>query len=95
MSGYRKRRDTIANPGPLLATMRASREALCRASADVKPFGAVYHGLSMVISAIDALAVLLTGERDYFAIMGTGAPDGEKQSGADKLARERGETPAP
>jgi hypothetical protein len=36
------------------------------ASTRVKPMGTVYHGLNMVVSAIDALAALLIGRHDYF-----------------------------
>ena len=43
----------------------------------VKIGGAVYHGVSAVIEAIDGLAVVLTGHRDYFHGPGTNATEGQ------------------
>jgi hypothetical protein len=58
----------------------------------VKPFGVVYHALSMVVVAIDGLATVLTGQRDYFwAAGGGGATEGQREAEGEKLARERGE----
>jgi hypothetical protein len=95
MSGYRKQPDKINNPGQLLSTLRTCREAMTRASADVKPFGTIYHGLAMVIGAIDALAVFLTHQRDYFAASGSTMPDGEGEIDAQKFAREKGKASWP
>ena len=63
---YRKLPDRISNSGPLLAVMRTCRKAMIDASTRVKPMGTVYHGLNMVVSAIDALATLLIGRHEYF-----------------------------
>jgi hypothetical protein len=49
VSGYHKRPDRIANPGPLLGRLRICRDEVVRASGAVKPFGVTYHGLSMVV----------------------------------------------
>ncbi len=63
---YRKLPDRISDPGPLLGVMRTCRKAMIDASTRVKPMGTVYHGLSMVVAAIDALATLLICRPDYF-----------------------------
>jgi hypothetical protein len=49
----------------------------------------------MVISAIDAMAVLLTGQRHYFSTVGAGATDIELEQIAEREAVERGEKPWP
>jgi hypothetical protein len=59
----------------------------------VKIGGAVYQRVSAVIEAIDALAAVLTGHRDYFHGPGTSATEGQLRTADDKAARERGETP--
>jgi hypothetical protein len=56
---YHKLSDKLTNPGPLLGVMRTCRQAMIGACSEVKPMGATYHGLTMVIAAIDALASLL------------------------------------
>jgi hypothetical protein len=88
MSGHRNRPDRLDNPGPLLGRLRSIREELIKALTAVKPFGAIYHGLSMVIAAIDALAVLLTGERDYFTGLGSTASKGQQAAEATKRESE-------
>jgi hypothetical protein len=87
---YHKRPDKLDNPGPLLGVMRTCRQAMTETSAQVKPMGTVYHGLSMVVWAIDALAGLLTGGRnDYFWSTGSGATQGEIARGAADREVER------
>jgi len=36
----------------------------------MKPAGPLYYSGSTVLTAIDALALMLTGQRDYFALKG-------------------------
>jgi hypothetical protein len=91
MSGYRKRADRLDNPGPLLGKLRAVREELLKTCSTVKPFGTIYHGLSMVVTAIDSLAVLLTSDKDYFMALGSAAGDGQLEAEAEKLRREKPE----
>lgn len=91
MSGYHKRPDRIANPGPLLSSLRTCRDAVTRSCSEVKPFGTIYHGLGMVVAAIDALALLLTHQRYYFAASGSVMTEGEKEANAQKHALEKGE----
>jgi hypothetical protein len=53
---------------------------ICQSSAStVKPMGTTYHGLSMVVAAIDSLATLFTRRNDYFWAAGGGATDGERK----------------
>lgn len=63
---YHKRPDKIRDPGPILGAMRLCRRAMIDAQRTVKPFGTMYHGVGMVVSAIDALAMLLLGREGYF-----------------------------
>lgn len=88
MSGYRKRPDRLADPGPLLGRLRSCRDDLIRESTGVRPFGIIYHGLSMVVVAIDALATLLSGQERYFEALGGGSTAGQRAAGIEKLARE-------
>ena len=55
--------------------------------------GPVYHAASMVISAIDAMATLLTGERFYFSADGSVAGEERQRQIAEASARESGEKP--
>jgi hypothetical protein len=87
--------DKISNPGPMLAVMRTCRQTMIQASATVKPMGPTYHGLSMVVSAIDALAALLIGRHDYFWAKGAGVTDGERKQIAADQAMEFGRGPQP
>jgi hypothetical protein len=84
---YRKLPDRISDPGPLLSVMRTCRKAMIEASTRVKPMGTVYHGLNMVVSAIDALATLLIGRRNYFWAQGS-APMNDAQRARDEAERE-------
>jgi hypothetical protein len=76
---FRKLPDKISDPGPLLAIMRTCRQAMIQASSTVKPMGTTYHGLSMVVAAIDSLATLFTRRNDYFWAAGGGATDGKRK----------------
>ena len=58
----------------------------------VKPMGPAYNAASAVMSAIDGLAALLTGDRDYFHDRGSAWHDGPSDL-KEKLAREAGEKP--
>jgi hypothetical protein len=84
---HHKLPDKISDPGPLLAAMRVCRRAMTDALSRVKPMGTTYHGLSMVVTAIDALAALLIGRHDYFWATGGGATQGERQREIADLER--------
>lgn len=93
---YRKLPDKIRDPGPILGAMRHCRRAMIDAQGAVKPLGTIYHGLGMVVSAIDALAMLLLGREGYFSEMGS-APAGDlilKRQAAERAA-EAGLAPWP
>jgi hypothetical protein len=61
----------------------------------VRVAGPIYHAAAMVVAAIDAIAVLLRGQRYYFSAVGGGATDAERQAIAERDAVERGEKPWP
>jgi hypothetical protein len=52
----------------LLAALGTCRDAVIREMARMKVAGPLYYSGSMVVAAIDALALMLTGERDYFSL---------------------------
>jgi hypothetical protein len=68
---YLKKQDRIDDPSPILRAMLPCRKAMIDAMVNVKPMGVLYHGLSMVVSAIDALATLLIGREGYFWATGS------------------------
>ncbi len=70
--------DVISHAPELLRVLGDCRKRLLDASTEVRPFGAAYHALSMVTTAIDALATFMTGHRDHFAIGGSVAPEGSR-----------------
>lgn len=88
-----RRSDMPTDPATTVRALRACREAMIEVCRCVKPMGPVYHAASMVISAIDAMATLLTGERFYFSAEGSSAPEGARQLTEARMARERGEKP--
>ena len=85
------RPNALENPYLLLGELRTLREALRSAQNHVAIGGAVYEGIEMVSASIDASATLLTGDRDYYLILGAGTPPAQREAEAQKLARERGE----
>ena len=79
------------DPAATVRAMRVCREAMIEVCRCVKPTGPAYHAASMVISAIDAMATFLTGERYYFSAGGSVAGDATPDQEA--RARESGEKP--
>jgi hypothetical protein len=47
------------------------------------------------MASIDGMATVLTGQRDYFSLLGSGATDGERRVQAEREAAERGQKPWP
>jgi hypothetical protein len=84
---YHKRPEKLSDPGPLLGVTRTCRQAMIDASTRVKPMGTTYHGLQTVVSAIDALAMLLVGRQDYFWARGS-APIDDAAKGREAAERE-------
>ena len=56
--------------------------------------GPVYQATDVITKAIDAMAFLVTGDKEYFWDKGGGgATDAHRQALADQAARERGDMP--
>ena len=87
---YRKRSDKIDDPRALLGVMRTCRKAMTDASSTVRPMGVMYHGLGMVVAAIDALATLLVGRESYFWATGGGATEAQRSQHQRDLEAEAG-----
>ena len=85
------RADMPTDPAATVRAMRTCRDAMVEVCRCVRPMGPAYHAASMVISAIDAMATFLTGERYYFSAGGANPSEAERQ--ADLTARESGEKP--
>jgi hypothetical protein len=68
MPSYRKKPDLLddVSEGRLIEALGRCRQAAIEASTRVKVSGPVYHACHMVTAAIDALATLLTGSKQYF-----------------------------
>ncbi len=81
----------IESPWLLLGDLRLCKDELRRALSTVAVNGATAQALQIVSAAITATATLLTGDRDYFSDIGSGAPAGQVKAHACKIARERGE----
>jgi len=62
------RSDSLIDRVALLAALGTSRGAVIREMTRMKVGGPLYYSGSTVVAAIDALALMLTGERDYFAL---------------------------
>lgn len=62
------RSDSLVDRPALLAALGPCRAAIITEMARMKPAGPLYYSGATVIAAIDALALMLTGERDYFAL---------------------------
>ncbi|ACK51704.1 hypothetical protein Msil_2785 [Methylocella silvestris BL2] len=73
--------------------LRACREAMIGISNRVRMNGPVSQQAHVVLAAIDALAAELTGDREYFWSIGSGATEGQCKAKDEKAARERGEIP--
>lgn len=63
------RSDAGARPA-LLDALGQCRHVVTREMATMKVPGPLYYSASTVVAAIDALALMLTGQRDYFALKG-------------------------
>ena len=74
----RGRGDVIPHSAELLKVLGDCRKRVIDAHTEVRPFGAAYDALSMVTTAIDALATFMTGHRDHFSIGGSVPPEGSR-----------------
>lgn len=62
------RADALVDRPALLAALGPCRSAVISQMTRAKPAGPLYYSGATVIAAIDALALMVTGERDYFAL---------------------------
>ena len=96
MAGRRTRRSDMPNdPAAVIRAMRSCRGAMIEVLRCVKPMGPTYHAASMVISAIDAMATLLTGERYYFSADGSASSGASRQEETMALAAGEGQDRQP
>ncbi len=72
MSRQRARSDARVDRKGLLVALGECRAAVLRASIKMAINGPLYYSAATVVSAIDGLAMLLTGERDHFHLQGHG-----------------------
>ena len=83
---YHKLPENITNPGPVLDVLRTCRKAMLEEGLKVKPMGTAYHGLHMVVAAIDAFAMLMIRRPDYF--LGTGAEKSDASRDRERIEHE-------
>jgi hypothetical protein len=62
------RSDSFVDRTALLASLGTCRGVVIHEMTRMKPAGPLYYSGSTVLAAIDALALMLTGQRDYFAL---------------------------
>jgi hypothetical protein len=62
------RSDSLVDRPALLAALGSCRSAVIAEMTRMKAAGPLYYSGSTVVAAIDALALMLTGERDYFSL---------------------------
>ena len=67
-----RRSDRFVDRERLLAAIGACRETITREQSRMEVCGPLYHSSSTVVAAIDGLALMLTGRRDYFHLAGHG-----------------------
>jgi hypothetical protein len=72
----RGRSDALIDRPKLLTALGACRAAVIEAMGQMKVTGPLYYSASTVIAAIDALALMLTGQRSYFDLKGHGGTRG-------------------
>jgi hypothetical protein len=75
LTARKSRSDRLVDRPRLLAALGECRSALIEARLKMAIGGPLYYSAASVIAAIDGLALLLTGERDYFYLRGHGRKD--------------------
>lgn len=70
MSRLSGRSDALVDRPVLLAALGKCRGTIIHEMTRMKVAGSLYYSGSTVVAAIDALALMLTGQRDYFALKG-------------------------
>ena len=74
------RSDMPTDPAGAMRAMGVCRGAMIDVLRTVKPMGPAYHGASMVITAIDAFAQFITGQRHYFSADGSCPTDTRRRA---------------
>ncbi len=67
----RGRGDTTPRAPELLEAMGHCRDRLPEAGNGVRPFGTAYHAIHLVTTAIDTLALFITGQQHFYPIGGS------------------------
>jgi hypothetical protein len=78
------RSDILVDRPKLLAALGECREAVIEAMAKMKVTGPLYYSASTVLAAIDALALMLTGQRAYFDLKGHGGSSSKPKDHNDR-----------
>lgn len=81
-----RRSDRFVDRERLLTAIGACREKITREQARMEVCGPLYHSSSTVVAAIDGLALMLTGRRDYFHLTGHGVHAEVRNSGTGRDA---------
>ncbi|PNG25714.1 hypothetical protein [Methylocella silvestris] len=81
------------DPAAAVRSLRACRDVMIGISNRVRINGPVYQQAHLVLTAIDALVTELTGDREYFWSIGSGATPDQCKAQEEKAARERGGIP--
>ena len=63
----------------IVEALRVCRHSMTEVQGKVRPFGPVYRAADAMLTAIDGLAELLTGDREHFWAKGSVGPDRAEQ----------------
>jgi hypothetical protein len=64
----RNARSGLPDPATFFEALRPAREACTGQLRNLRPYGADYHMLSVVIAALDAAAAYFTKQRDFYTV---------------------------
>jgi cupin 2 domain-containing protein len=81
-----RRSDRFVDHERLLAAIGACRERITREQSRMEVCGPLYHSSSTVVAAIDGLALMLTGRRDYFHLAGHGVHEDVRNTATKRNA---------
>jgi hypothetical protein len=81
MARRSSRSDRLVDRPKLLAALGECRLAVIHAMTKMRVTGPLYYSASTVLAAIDALALMLTGQRSYFDLRGHGGSSRARNDG--------------
>jgi cupin 2 domain-containing protein len=81
-----RRSDRFVDRERLLAAIGACRKEMTREQSRMEVCGPLYHSSSTVVAAIDGLALMLTGRRDYFHLTGHGVHEDVRKTATGRDA---------